>query len=395
MKIKSLFGILIVALFITSCEKNVVLPLDNYSCDAPFQDTSNIHPNASKYQSILETYRKNGLVGAVLLVKDKHGLWVGADGKADIASGIDVKPCNQFLIASISKVFTSAAVYRYIDKGVLSLEDPINKWIEESITNKVENANEAQIKHLLAHTSGIVDYYTLQMVLDNANNTFNDWTKEEILTFVYGKKATNAVGEAYYYSNTNFLLLSMILERASGLSFEEVYQQEVFDPLGLSSAYYSETQFIPDGCVKGYFDLYGNGQFVESDFFYEDELGIGGDGGIAINAYDIAHFFEQLMTSNLLTSTSLAEMTNWFDLPEAYHWEPYGQTENGFGIEKFNTQYGYAVGHSGGIAGFSSLALYFPEDEMTYVFLTNSIGNEAGNDSEEAIFLETLDVMFE
>jgi len=284
MTIKNTFllSISAVVLFIISCEKNDVLPVNYYNCNTTFQDTSKVHPKASKYQSILETHRKNGLVGAVLLVKDKHGLWIGADGKADIASNIDLQPCNQFLIASISKVFTSVAIYRYIDKGILSLDDPINKWIDRSITNKVKNANEAKIRHLLAHTSGIVNYHTLQFELERINRISNSWTKEEVLEFVYGSKATNVVGEVYHYSNTNFLLLSMILENASGLSFEEIYQQEVFDPLGLSSAYYSETQPIPDGCVKGYADVFNNSQYVESEFLFIDDLGNGGAGGMAI-----------------------------------------------------------------------------------------------------------------
>ncbi|MEM6806719.1 MAG: serine hydrolase domain-containing protein, partial [Bacteroidota bacterium] len=350
-----------------SCEQNEILPASTYSCNLSPQDSSAQHPKAVIYQSILENNRKNGLVGAVLLVKDKEGLWIGADGKADIASNIDMAPCNTFLIASISKVFTSAAIYRYIDKGILTLDDPISTWLDASIIEKVANAEQAQIKHLLAHTSGIADFYTFQFELDRINRISNDFSKEDVLEYIYGVNATHEMGETYSYSNTNFLLLAMILENASGLSFEQVYQQEVFIPLGLSSAYYSEELPIPSGSVKGYVDIYGNGQHVESEFLYKDELGIGGDGGIAINAGDLAIFFEDLMKGELISSSSLDEMTTWFDLPVAYISadDPLGQNENGFGIERFNTTYGSAVGHTGGIDGFSTIALYFPDEDMT------------------------------
>lgn len=381
----------------TSCEKNEVLPAANYSCNLGNLDSSLVHPKANIYQNILEENRKNGLVGAVLLVKDKDGLWLGADGKADIASDIDMANCNTFLIASISKVFTSAAVYRYVDKGILTLDDPISKWLDTSIIENVENADQTQIKHLLAHASGIADFYTLQFELDRINKITNNFTKQDVLKYIYGKDATNDVGETYYYSNTNFLLLAMLLESVSGLSFEQVYQQEVFIPLGINSAYYSEEQPIPDGSVKGYVDIYGNGQHVESEFLYNDELGIGGDGGIAINAYDLATFFEQLMKENLISETSIDKMTEWFDLPEDWTSEedPYGQTENGFGIERFNTSYGPAVGHTGGIDGFSTIALYFPEEDMTYILLLNSAGNEEGGNSREQIFKDVIKEMFE
>ncbi|MEM6297304.1 MAG: serine hydrolase [Bacteroidota bacterium] len=377
-------------IFFTSCEQNDVFPTDKYTCMLAVGDSSLTHPKANIYQNILERHRKNGLVGATLLVKDGDGLWMGADGMADIASDINVKPCNSFLIASISKVFTSAAVYRYVDQGVITLEDPISKWLAPEIVDKVENAQEAQIKHLLTHTSGIADFYTLQFELDRLNKISNNFTKEEVLEYTYGIAATHETGETYAYSNTNFLLLAMILERASGLTFEQVYEQEVFSPLGLVSAYYSEENPIPEGCVKGYYDIYGNGQYAESEFLYGDELGIGGDGGIAINAYDLALFLEGLSKGELISETSLVQMNDWFDLPTDWHWEAFGQTENGFGIEKFNTQYGYAVGHSGGIDGFSSLALYFPETDMTYILLVNSAGNEEGFESQEEIFREVM-----
>ena len=304
--------------------------------------------------------------------------------------------CFVSFIASISKVFTSAATYRYIDQGILSLEDPISQWLDASIINNVKNAEDAKVKHLLAHTSGIADFYTFQFELDRINKVTNDFTKQDVLEYVYGVNPTNAVGESYYYSNTNFLLLAMILEKASGLSFEQVYQQEVFTPLGLNSAYYSEENPIPEGCVKGYADIYGNGQFAESEFLYNDELGIGGDGGIAINAWDLAIFFEEMMNGNLISSSSLNEMTQWFDLPS--DWiaadDILGQSQNGFGIERYNTEYGSAVGHTGGIDGFATLAMHFPDEDITFVLLTNSVGNEQGGNSFESIIREVLEEIF-
>ncbi|SMG49294.1 D-alanyl-D-alanine carboxypeptidase [Marivirga sericea] len=391
-----ILGAITLLTILASCEKNEVLLFENYNCEFRFQDNSSAHPKATLYQNILEKNRKNGLVGAVLLVRDKDGLWIGADGKADIASNVDMQSCNNFLIASISKVFTSAATYRLIDKGILSLEDPVSKWLDEAVVKKVDNAEKAKIKHLLSHTSGIPDYYTLQFELDRINRITNNFTKEKVLKYTYGKSATNSVGETYYYSNTNFLILAMILEKASGLTFEEVYQQEVFTPLELNSAYYSEERPIPEGCVKGYVDIYGNGQYVESEFLYNDELGIGGDGGIAVNAYDLAIFFEGLMKGNLISTSSINEMTNWFDLPEDWTSsdDPYGQNENGYGIEKFNTVHGPAVGHTGGIDGFSTIALYFLNEEATYVLLLNSAGNEKGAIAREEIYKEITSEMF-
>lgn len=381
---------LLILLLSASCTQDKVLPENTYQCQFAFADTSNSHPKASVFQDILDENRKAGLVGAVLLVKDDDGLWMGSSGHADLASDVEMQPCNTFLIASISKVFTAASLFRYIDKGELSLEDPLTKWLPSSITEKVDNAEEAQIQHLLSHTSGIRDYYTDQFELDRMNRTNNHFTQEEVLTYTYGLNANFPVGETYRYSNTNYLLLAMILESVSGTDFATVYQQELFMPLGLSSAYYSVTDPIPAGCVKGYSDLYGTGENVaESQNLYQDELGIGGDGGIAINAYDLAVFLEALMKGQVISASSLDDMTNWFDLPTDWHWEAYGQYENGYGLEKFDTEIGYAVGHTGGIDGFSSFGFYFPESDQTYVLLVNSSVAWSG-DAKEAIFNQVL-----
>ncbi|PJF37821.1 MAG: D-alanyl-D-alanine carboxypeptidase, partial [Phototrophicales bacterium] len=103
------------------------------------------------------------------MIKDRDGVWIGASGKADISSGVDVLPCNSFLIASISKSITAATIFSLVDDRKLSIDDPVNKWISSSITDKLENANESTIKHLLNHTSGIPDYQTTQYELDRIN----------------------------------------------------------------------------------------------------------------------------------------------------------------------------------------------------------------------------------
>ena len=383
------FAILI---FLTACEKADIRPVSFYDCQAPADDSSHFHPKAAQYQAILDENRKDGLVGAILLVKDGDGLWAGASGKADIASDVDMQPCHTFLIASISKVFTATAVFRYVDRGLLSLDDPVNKWIPREITDEIANANEAQIKHLLSHRSGIRDFYTNQFELDRINREKNGWTKEEVLEYTYGGSADFAVDETYGYSNTNYLLLSMILENVSGLTFEEVYRQEVFLPAGLESAYYSESKPIPDGCVLGYSDINGDGKLAEARSLYEDELGIGGDGGIAINAFDLAKFYDELFKGGLLSVSSLQEMTNWFDLPEDWHWTSYGQTENGYGLEKFHAGDHYAAGHTGGIDGFNTFGFYFPEEDMTYILFVNN--TRAFNQSKRRIFEEVTELMF-
>lgn len=363
-----------------------------YSCETSFNDSSTRHPNASRYQAILDNNQKLGMVGSVLLVKDAHGLWQGSSGYADLEADVAMQTCTPFLIASISKVFTSAAVYRYIDKGLLRFDDNIAQYLDDEVVEQVANVKDCQISHLLAHTSGIPDYYTTGLDLDRINKEDNDWRKEDVLKYSYGKPATNKPGETYYYCNNNFLLLSMILEKVSGKSFERVYQEEIFIPNALGSAYYSEIAPIPAGTAKGYVELHGNKKWTETEFLYGDELGIGGDGGIAINAYDLAQFLERLGKGEVMSDASYKQMTDFFDMPEGWHWDTYGQTKNGYGTEYFGTKYGYAIGHTGGVDGFTTYGFYFPEEDKTYILLNNSIND---SDRSAEIFKSVLDIMFE
>lgn len=386
-----LFFFITATILFSSCEKNEIFPADKYNCEIEFGDSISSHPKANVYQSILDNNRKLGIIGASLMIKDQYGVWVGSSGKADIASKANVQPCNRFLIASISKVFTAAAIFRFIDKGQLSLDDKLPKWLDKKIIDELENAESTTIRHLLDHTSGIADYQTLQYELDRINKEYNNWRQEDILEYAYNKKATHSLGETYYYSNTNFLLLGIILENVSGLSLEKVYENEVFTPLDLTSAYYRKEIPIPSDVVKGYVDIYGNGQYVESEFLYKDELNTA-DGGIAINAYDLGMFMEKLLQESFLSATSTEAMTNWFDLPPDWVDEDFGHFQNGLGLEHNKTIYGNSIGHTGGIDGFLSIAQYFPEQDATFVLLVNSGSYE--NLPILNIYNQVLDEMF-
>jgi len=386
------------ALIIGGCSKNEVRPESWYSCVLDLElPQPQVHPSADQYQRILNMHRPNGLVGVQVCLRDDSGLWTSGDGWADVASAVPVEACQPFLIASISKVFTAAATFRIIDQGLLDLNSKLSSWLDASVIQGVANADVVCVADLLSHQSGIPDFYTLSFELARINRLEQGWSKEDVLDFVRGLPATHDPGDSYAYSNTNYLLLSMILESVTGKSLEEIYHDEVFAPLDLHSAYYSEQSPIPEGCVKGYVDIYGSGDFVESEFLYRDVFGIGGDGGIAMNALDVTLFFEALTSDDFLSQESQNEMTSWFDLPTEWTFDDgtLSQQQNGFGIEAYDTPYGKAIGHTGGIDGFLSIALHLPERGTSMTVLVNSAGNDQGNQSMSGIISETLHLMHE
>lgn len=364
------------------------------SCETILNKEVALHPDKELFQSIIdENTTPESLVGTLALVKDGDGFWMGAAGKANLESGQEMVPCDVGFIASISKVFTAATTYRLIDKGILSIDDPARDYLSAEIVEQVANVKEVTIAQLLSHTSGIPDFITDEYDADRLNSDAKLFTNENILEYIYGQEADFGVGERYSYSNTNFTLLSLILENASGKDFQTLYQEEIFDPLGLSSAYYGEGAAIfPPNVIEGYVDPEDNGNFINSKFLYREELGTGGDGGIAINTYDLAIFFESLLEGKLISSSSLDQMTTYVNIPSDEQVPELGQFQNGFGIEKYDLPFGTALGHTGLIDGFSSFAFYFPETGNTVILINNS-ASLSGVGSQVSILTEILQII--
>lgn len=371
-----------------------VQAVDN--CESVLQEVSAVHPNSISYQSILDEYTvPEALVGSLLLVRDGDGYWIGSSGKADLENDIDMQPCDVAFIASISKVFTAVAVYRYIDQNLLSLDDMAKIYLDEGIVANIANLDEVTVGQLLSHTSGIPDFITDQYGADRFTSDEKLFTNENILEYIYGEAAENAPGERYSYTNTNFALLSLVLEGASGKELETIYQEEIFDVLDLSSAYYGEGEsIIPSSAVEGYVDIENDGSFVNSKFLYREEIGTGGDSGIAINTYDLARFFERLLRGELISPSSLGQMTTYIDIPEDEQVEAIGQFQNGFGIERYDLPFGTALGHTGLIDGFSSFSFYFPEEDYTVILINNSASLD-GAEAQVGILTELFQTIFQ
>jgi len=370
MNIKNIHAVLIclAVLLILSCERDQVLPESQYYNTLSFADSSATHPKAVIYQGILDDYANGGGIGISVMIRDEYGTYLGTSGYADIVSGVQVEPGNQFLVASVSKMITATAAFALMEGGLFSMDDPVNRWIDRSITDEIGNANESTVRNLLGHTSGIRDIYTFKHLMPYMNRENNHWDDRDMLKFIYGKEPYYSVDEAWYYSNVNYILLGMIMEEASGLSLKEIYEQHIFNPLGLQSAFYDVgDQRLPEGLVKGYTDIHTNNWHVESERFYQDDVGIGGDGGIAINAQDLGRFMDELMAGNVISQTSLDQMMDWFEG---------GYSTGGLAGYGIYSYPGFedrpGIGHSGGIIGWEADVTYYPEQDVTLVFMINN-----------------------
>lgn len=357
------------------------------------EDDPQYHTNSksAEFQQLLDNYIKRGLPGAILLVRDSSGFFIGSAGMADIKEKIPMQACHISKIASVTKFMFGAAIMRLQEQGILSLDDLISKYISSDKLKKISNGNKPiTIRNLMNHTSGFYDVIDDQgFYLQVLNDPAKHWTGDDLLKYVYNKDAmfdfrpADTVG----YSNTNYLLLSMIVESATGMPHTVALHNEVFTPLNLTDTYYFWHDPLPEsGIVQGYYDLYNNGNLEN---LTQWNTGSGnGYGGVYSTVWDMYKFTDALFVQKTLLSQS--------SLDEMLVFQPDIESRKQLGVACFkdfidigDPDKDYAWGHRGRDLSYSADLFYFPEHGATMALIVN-YGTD-GDSRLRPVFIEMRD----
>jgi len=335
-------------------------------CDLDY--TQN-HPYAYRYERILDEFTKAGVPGVSIAVISPEGTWAGTAGKADIANNVDLTPCHTLRIGSVSKVLTSVAILKLYDEGIVDIDAKLNQYVPRGITDRIDNANEVTVRQLLDHSSGIAEHNDLASHIAILNQTEVNQSAEQRLESIYGKKAWFEPGEDARYSNSNYLLLALVLKYATGESSGyEVVKKYVIDPLSLDNTFPGNE--IPSTLSRGYYDTYDNG-FMQ-DLTEIDNNAVGGedrlDGGYISNPYDLATFAKAVFSGGFLSPQSLAEMQKFKPITEEV---PDMITGYGLGLMQIRAGAATGVGHSGEVHCFNNMIAYFPEQDVAIAVSIN------------------------
>jgi len=377
MKLSRIIFPLVIVISLWSCGKTDIGPSEDCSPISP--DSSAGHPKAAAYQSLLDEYTGMGLPGAILLIHDQDGVWMGSAGMADIKEGIPMSPCTVSKIASVTKMFIGVLIMQLVEQRKIDLDAKLPEYLPDNIVRKVKNAEESTVRQLMNHTSGIYDIVEDQgFYLAILNDPAHNWEPEDLVKYAFFKDPYFAPGEDCYYSNTNFLLLSMILDEVNGNPHCELMRDRIIRPLGLNNTFYYWHDPIPEYTAQGYFDLYNNGTICNVTNY---NTGSGnGYGGMYANVYDMMLFIEALLVEKtLLSQESLDEMLT-FDQPL----EPETYRYTGLAIYKDfidredTTEYSY--GHRGRDLGYSADLDWFPKNNTTMALIVNY-----GTDGESSL----------
>jgi CubicO group peptidase (beta-lactamase class C family) len=283
--------------------------------------------------------------GTALIVKGGEVLFAKGYGQA--APDVPNTPGTLYQIASLSKSFTAVAVMQLAEKQLISVEDPISKYVPD-----VWSGNTITIGHLLSHSSGIPDYLQPRFQFDYGQV----WTPNEIVDTVRHAELEFAPGESFSYSNTGYVLLGMIIEKVSGLTYADYIKKHIFEPSGMTNSMFA----IPSGrtAAQGYVDG-KSGPHMDNSAAYSA-------GNIISTAEDLALFDKALRDGLLLSKDTMKLMgtTHAAKFPYQY----------GYGWYTQNVMGRQAVGHSGGYpSGFRHYIARLQDEELTVIVLSNEM----------------------
>ncbi len=363
--------LLMAIVFFYGCREGENIDPSFYTCEFNFPDSSLTHPEHQQYQNLLDEIVSNGVVGITMSVyTPQDGMWIGAGGMADLHNAVSMQPCNISRVGSTVKMYTAVTVLKLQEEGKLNLDDKIADYLDGDVIDKIENADQATIRQLLQHSSGIYNYIqNLVFQTASTNDLIREWKPEDLLQYAYHKNAYFPPGDDVAYSNTNYIMLGMLIEKIEGKPFYDVFEEKLFLPLGLTLTQFAAEDPVPDGIVRGYIDLYSNLQVLESTYFSGWDY-YTADGGLISNPYDMNRFFVELMRGHIINTNSLNEMLTWIT-PKEQDAE-FFPIQYGLGIFRIETPQGIAYMHSGDAIGYYANMLFFPDDSTTIVYAVNS-----------------------
>ena len=291
---------------------------------------------------------------SLAVVKDGKIAYLQAYGNARLDPSTPATPQMRYSIGSISKQFTAAAILMLAEEGKLSLDDPVSKYVPG-----LTRGNEVTIRELLSHTSGYQDFwpqdYVMPMMLKPV-------TPEEILDRWGRIPLDFDPGTKWQYSNTNYVIAGVIVEKVSGMPLWTLLEQRVFTPLGMKSITDTNERALPHSDPQGYF-RYALGPPHPAP--KEGKGWMFAAGELAMTAEDLAKWDISLMDQTVLKPASYKEMESVVLLKNG------APTGYGLGVDVSMLNGHRVLEHGGEVSGFTADNIVLPDDKMAIVALTN------------------------
>ncbi len=301
-----------------------------------------------------EMYPADGPGATILIAKGDEVIFNKAYGMADLELNVPMRPEMVMEIGSITKQFTAVAILMLVEQGKISFDDDITKFIEDYPTH----GHHISIHHLLTHTSGIKSYTSMQTWPERWRD---DFTPKELIDFFKNEPMDFAPGEQWSYNNSAYFILGYIIEKVSGMKYEDFIKQNIFEPLNMENSYYGSRRSIIPNRAEGY--QMEEDKFVNAEYLSHTQPYAAGS--LMSTVQDLYKWNQAVHSGRLVQKETLAKAQTDYTLNNGDK-IGYGY---GWGLSEINGS--RSIEHSGGIFGYVSNGIYLPDEDVYTVILTN------------------------
>lgn len=300
--------------------------------------------------------KHNKFMGVVAIYENGEQQYIKASGYADVQNGKKLNTDTRFRIGSISKMFTAVLTFQTIEKGLLSLDTPLSDYYPE-----ISNSEKITISDMLEHRSGIPNFTNTGEYIAKMESGLSE---SEVLKIIKEMKVEIQPKTQTSYSNSNYYLLSKILEKTTQKTFDQLLTQGITAPLKLKNTFYGSEIDPTRNEAYSYKFSVSNNKWAKAS---ETNMGIPlGAGAIVSTTADLSAFINALFTGKLISDKNLEQMKEIKD-----------GLGKGMMVFPFYSQ--MAFGHNGSIDGFESSLAYFPDSKTTVVMLANALSDYSFN----------------
>jgi CubicO group peptidase (beta-lactamase class C family) len=303
---------------------------------------------ASKYQTFN---------GSVLVAENGKVIYKKGFGLANMEWNIPNTPETRFRLGSITKQFTATLILQLVEQGKIKLDGKLSDYLPDY---RKDVGQKVTIHQLLTHTSGIPSYTGLPGFIRDVSR--NPYTVDEFVKKFASNDLEFEPGSKFSYNNSGYFLLGAIIEKITGRPYEQVIKEKIFEPLGMKNSGYDHAATILEKRASGYIktrDGYLNAPYLDMSLPYAA-------GSLYSTVEDLFLWDQALYTDRLLSEQSKAVMYKPYLQNYAYGWV-ITKAKLGNGPETVTS-----IGHNGGINGFNTLLVRYPEQRNLIVLLDNT-----------------------
>lgn len=328
----------------------------------------------TRLQKVLDDWHAAGeFAGATAAVCLPEGQCASfATGYSDRKAKTPMKPDDVMLAGSVGKTFVAAVALQLIEQGKIGLDDKISNYFgKEDWFPRLPNSKEITVRQLLRHTSGLVRYeFNPNFLKDLTAEPMKERKPLELISYLFDSEPPFEAGKGWDYSDTNYIVLGMIIEKVTGKKYYDLAVKNVLRPMRLKHTKPQDGPVI-EGLVQGYagegYPFGGADEMIRDGKFAINPQFEWTGGGMATTSGDLARWAKAMYEGRAFSKKMLTEMLKGTKAPMLGP-----NAEYGLGVIIRPTPRGLSYGHSGFFPGYMTEMMYFPEKKISLAVQVNS-----------------------